>query len=167
MKKLLSSAELQFFSRSRSQLHDFLVHQLEAETSQKGWSYHCRSKMLDELPLEVVARIGELGRWGPETFLALSQVSKKYHDTCLSQGRRYLMLEELQDLRLRLKDDGSVVTSCMDIANEGKDAVRGCLHACMLAGVRKRKCVSVYISMCVCERKQSQLLSFLLMPGRC
>ena len=42
--------------------------------------------MLDELPLEVVARIGELGRWNERTFLALSQVSMKYQNTV--QGLR-------------------------------------------------------------------------------
>ena len=37
--------------------------------------------MLDGLPLEVVVRIGELGRWNERTFLALSQVSKIYRKT--------------------------------------------------------------------------------------
>ena len=37
--------------------------------------------MLDKLPLEVVARVGKLERWGPETLLALSQVSKQYRNT--------------------------------------------------------------------------------------
>ena len=42
--------------------------------------------MLDKLPLEVLARIGTLGRWDSETFLALSQVSKKYRQ--MLQGLR-------------------------------------------------------------------------------
>ena len=42
--------------------------------------------MLDLLPFELVVRIGELGRWNRETFLALSQVSKKYHSTVMALG---------------------------------------------------------------------------------
>ena len=42
--------------------------------------------MFDELPLEVLARIGTLGKWDSETFLALSHVSKKYRQ--MLQGLR-------------------------------------------------------------------------------
>ena len=38
-------------------------------------------EMLDVLPIEIVVRIGELGKWNKRTFLALSQVSKNYRNT--------------------------------------------------------------------------------------
>ena len=62
--------------------------------------------MLDKLPLEVVVRIGELGRWHRETFLALSQVSTKYQ----TMVQRLCPYAQRFDLRFYIRTNADAVS---------------------------------------------------------